>query len=410
VAVVGAGAAGLATAIFARRFNRSLSVVLLDGARRPGAKILVSGGARCNVTNAVVTDQDFWGGPRSIVRNVLRAFPVDDTIGFFRDVGVRLHEEAGGKLFPDTNRARDVLDALLREAAALGVALAAGHRVSDVERSAEGFRIVTENGSLAARVVVLATGGQSLPKSGSDGSGFTIACRLGHTIVPTTPALVPLVLAPDASIHAALSGVSHDVELAVRIDGAIAIRLTGALLWTHFGISGPVALNASRHWLRAQLEDRNVSLTANMCPGRGFEDVDREWREAARARPRTSVQAALATIVPASVAAAMLGRLGVDATTALAHLPRDDRRRVSRSLVEWPLPVVDSRGYTYAEATAGGVALTEIDPSTMASRVCQDLWLVGEVLDIDGRIGGFNFQWAWSSGFVAGRALGSALS
>src|SRR5712692_2732455 len=212
VAVVGAGAAGLATAIFARRFNRSLSVVLLESARRPGAKILVSGGARCNITNAVVADQDFWGGPRSIVRNVLRAFPVDDTIGFFRDLGVRLHEEAGGKLFPDTNRARDVLDALLRETAASGAALAAGQRVRDVQRSSDGFRVVTENGTLMARVVVLAAGGQSLPKSGSDGSGFTIARRLGHTIVPTTPALVPLVLAPDASIHAELSGVSRSEE------------------------------------------------------------------------------------------------------------------------------------------------------------------------------------------------------
>jgi predicted Rossmann fold flavoprotein len=410
VAVVGAGAAGLATAIFARRFNRSLSVVVLDGARRPGAKILVSGGARCNVTNAVVTDHDFWGGPRSIVRNVLRAFPVDDTIAFFRDLGVPLHEEAGGKLFPDTNRARDVLDALLRETGDVGAALAAGHRVRDVEPSADGFRVVTESGVLTAGGVVLATGGQSLPKSGSDGSAFAIARRLGHTIVPTTPALVPLVLAPDSSIHAELSGVSHDVELAVRVDGAVAMRLTGALLWTHFGVSGPVALNASRHWLRAQMDGRHVSLTANMCPGRDFEDVDREWQDAARARPRISVQAALAMMVPASVAAAVLHRIRVDGTTALAHLPRDDRRRLSRSLVEWPLPVVDSRGYNFAEATAGGVALTEIDPATMASRVCPGMRLVGEVLDVDGRIGGFNFQWAWSSGFVAGRALGKSLA
>ena len=167
VAIVGAGAAGLATAIFARRFNRSLSVVLLEGARRPGAKILVSGGARCNVTNAAVTAQDFWGGPRTIVRNVLRAFPVSDTIQFFLDLGVRLHEEAGGKLFPDSNRARDVLDALLRETAGVGATLVAGERVHSVERATGGFRVVTTSGSLAARNVVLAAGGQSLPKAGA---------------------------------------------------------------------------------------------------------------------------------------------------------------------------------------------------------------------------------------------------
>src|SRR6266550_1509143 len=243
VAIVGAGAAGLATAIFARRFNRARSVVLLEGARKPGAKILVSGGSRCNVTNAMVTERDFWGGRASIVRRVLRAFPVGDTIAFFREIGVCLHEEAEGKLFPDTNRARDVLDALLSESDTLGVVLAPGRRVLEVERSVGGFRVITDRGELRAAAVVLATGGQSLPKSGSDGAGLAIARRLGHTIVPTTPALAPLALDADRSVHRELSGVSQNVELAVRVDGAVAVRLTGALLWTHFGISGPVALN-----------------------------------------------------------------------------------------------------------------------------------------------------------------------
>ena len=405
VAVVGAGAAGLATAIFTRRFTRARSVVLLEGARKPGAKILVSGGSRCNVTNAIVTERDFWGGRASIIRRVLRAFPVGDTIAFFREIGVGLHEEAGGKLFPDTNRARDVLDALLRESGTLGVVLAPGRRVLDVERYGGGFRVITDRSDLRAAAVVLATGGQSLPKSGSDGAGFAIADRLGHTIVPTTPALAPLTLDADRSVHRDLSGVSQNVELAVRIDGAVAIRLTGALLWTHFGISGPVALNASRHWLRAQLEGRQVSITANVCPGERFDDVDASVRQRAVASPKASLHTTLAALVPASVAAAFLRQLDIDGTVALAHLARDTRRRVSKALVEWPLPVIGTRGYTYAEATAGGVALTELDPSTMASRVCPGLYCVGEIADVDGRIGGFNFQWAWSSGFVAGRAL-----
>src|SRR5580765_2958732 len=259
VAIVGAGAAGLATAIFLGRLNRLPSVVLLDGARKPGAKILVSGGSRCNVTNAVVTERDFWGGRPAIIRRVLRAFPVGETVRFFREIGVGLHEEAGGKLFPDTNRARDVLDALLREGDAAGVSLVPGHRVLD------------------AASVVLATGGQSLPKSGSDGAGFAIAQRLGHTVVPTTPALAPLVVG-GPSVHSKLSGVSQDVALAVWVDGAVAVRLTGALLWTHFGVSGPVAMNASRHWLRARLEQRPVSITINFRPGRSFDSVDAEWQ------------------------------------------------------------------------------------------------------------------------------------
>jgi predicted Rossmann fold flavoprotein len=409
VAIVGAGAAGLATAIFTRRFNPALSVVVLDGARRPGAKILVSGGSRCNVTNVAVSEADFWGGPPAIVRRILRAFPVVDTVAFFREIGVALHEEPGGKLFPDTNRARDVLDALLRETRRVGAVVSPAARVLDVEARGHGerFHVATAAGDLRASRVVLATGGRALPKSGSDGAGYAFAQRAGHTIVATTPALVPLLLAPAGGVHAELSGVAHDVELTVRVDGAVAIRLTGALLWTHVGVSGPVVLNASRHWLRAQLEERAVALTANVCAGRSFDVVDAAWQQLARTSPRSSVQTALGSMIPASVAAAFLRRLEIDGTIALAHLSRDDRRRLVGALVAWPLPVTGSRGYTYAEATAGGVALTEIDARTMASRLCPGLSLVGEILDVDGRIGGVNFQWAWSSGSVAGRALAS---
>ena len=276
MAIVGAGAAGLATAIFARRLAPSLRVALLDTAKRPGAKILVSGGSRCNVTNSAVSDRDFWGGRRTIVRQILRAFPVSETIAFFRELGVPLHEEADGKLFPDSNRARDVLEALLRESQARGVQLLAGHRVLDVARAAGGFTVTAAHGDLQARAVVLATGGRSLPKSGSDGAGYAVAERLGHTSVPTTPGLVPLLLeAPDSSaFHAELSGVAHEVELTVWIEGAATSRLTGALLWTHFGVSGPVALNASRHWARAHLEGKTVAITASFWPA-GTSAVDR---------------------------------------------------------------------------------------------------------------------------------------
>ena len=404
IAVVGAGAAGLAAAIFIRRFNQDRSVVLLDGAQRPGAKILVSGGSRCNVTNIVVTERDFWGGRPAIIRRVLRAFPVADTVAFFREIGVALHEEANGKLFPDSNRARDVLDALLRESDRAGVTLTPGHRVLGVNQSNGQFTVVTSAGELRADTVVLATGGKSLPKSGSDGAGYEMAKRLGHTIVPTTPALAPLVLS-EPSIHAQLSGVSQEVELAVWADGGILVRLAGALLWTHFGISGPVAMNASRHWLRAKLEGREAAISVNFCPGRQFESVDADLQRVAAASPKTMLRTAVAAMLPTSVADAMLRQLKIDSELSLAHFPRAERRRLSRALVEWPLPVVDSRGYTFAEATAGGVELGEIDPATMASRVCPGLYCVGEILDVDGRIGGFNFQWAWSSAFVAARAL-----
>jgi predicted Rossmann fold flavoprotein len=355
-----------------------------------------------------VSDADFWGGRRSIVRRVIRAFPVRDTIAFFSEIGVGLHQEADGKLFPDSNRARDVLDALLNESRRVGATLVADARVLGVERDAGGFRIVTKQGDIRAARVVLATGGQSLPKSGSDGAGFEMARRLGHTVVQTTPALVPLLLGRNAdSMHEELTGVAHVVELVLWVDGAVAIRLTGSLLWTHFGISGPVTLNMSRHWLRAQLRGRPTSLTMNFCPGQFFDQLDTWWTARALERPQASLASTLATILPAAAAAALVQRLALDSGTSLAHLKREDRRRLTHALTAWPLDVIGSRGYNYAEATAGGVALDEIDPATMQSRICPGLSLVGEILDVDGRIGGFNFQWAWSSARVAAAALGA---
>jgi hypothetical protein len=169
-------------------------------------------------------------------------------------------------------------------------------------------------------------------------------------------------------------------------------------------------MNASRHWLRAQIAKREAWITVNFCPGRQFDDIDAQWTRLAAEHPRQSVQTTLATMLPAAVAAALLEALGIDVRIALAHVSRDARRRLTHALVEWPLPVIGTRGYQYAEATAGGVALTEINPKTMESRVCPGLYLVGEMLDVDGRIGGFNFQWAWSSGFTAGRGLGRSLA
>jgi predicted Rossmann fold flavoprotein len=343
-----------------------------------------------------------------VVRRVLRAFPVADTIAFFERDGVTLHEEVDGKLFPDSNSARDVLDALLRKAAATGVVLRPAERVIAVTRAEDGFVVTTTAESMAARAVVLATGGQSLPKTGSDGAGYAMARALGHAVVPTTPALAPLVLADGANIHTELSGVAIDAELTLRVEGGAGTRLRGALLWTHFGISGPVALDTSRHWLRARLEGQRVTLTASFVPGRDYTAMEAFWVDESRTRPRSSLATVLRGVVPASMAAALSTRLQMDGATSLAHLPREGRRRVTRALTEWPLEVRDSRGYSFAEATAGGVDLREINPATMESRLCPGLYLVGEILDVDGRLGGFNFQWAWSSAFVAAARLAAA--
>ncbi|MBN1345253.1 MAG: aminoacetone oxidase family FAD-binding enzyme [Phycisphaerae bacterium] len=402
---MGAGAAGLATAIFAARKLRKRTVVALDGARTLGSKILVSGGGRCNVTNRVVTPADFNGGSRNTTKRVLAAFTTEQTIAFFSEIGVELVEEGGGKLFPTSNTATTVRDALIREVERRGVHILTGRRVSGIERSGEAFLIDTGSGDpLRAACVVLATGGRSLPKTGSDGGGYTLAERLEHSLVPTTPGLVPLVL--DGAFHKGLSGIAHDAEVTLAAQGSKPVRTRGPILWTHFGVSGPAVLDISRHWHRARLEHRRATLSASFLPGNDFALAEKHLLDLAASRPKLRLHNAISTFVPDRVAKTIIQELNIHSTTSMIGLRREDRRRLIQALLAWPLPVLDSRGYQHAEITAGGVPLSEVDPSSMASRRCPGLYLVGEILDVDGRIGGFNFQWAWSSAWVAAAGIG----
>jgi predicted Rossmann fold flavoprotein len=404
--VIGAGAAGLATAIFAKRAMPAMRVTCLDGARIIGAKILVSGGSRCNVTNRLVTERDFWGGAPRVVRAVLRAFPAPHAVAFFTELGVSLHEEDDGKLFPDTNRSRTVLDALLGEADRRGIVVATSQRVASVSVETNGFVVATSaGGAFRSRIVVLATGGQSLPKTGSDGYGYELAARFGHRHVQTTPALAPLIVEGERPP----AGVTHAAAMTLR-GGGKPIHLAGSMVWTHFGVSGPLPLNMSRHWHRARIEGGEPSITLNVLPGATFESAEAWLLEQERARPRALVTTVLATRVPAAIADVWTRRTGIDADTTMAHLSRERRRQLIHELVASPLSVLDSRGYSYAEATAGGVPLDEVDPATLQSRLCRGLYFAGEILDVDGRLGGFNFQWAWSSGYVAGGAIARALT
>lgn len=413
IAIVGAGAAGLAAAFWAARTAPAARVTLLDGARTLGAKILVSGGGRCNVTNREVTERDFHGGSPRLVKRVLQAFPVAATRAWFGEMGVPLHEEALGKLFPATNRARTVLDALVTACRDAGVRIQPSSRVSAVDAldgaTALGarFALVTPGGLLHARRLVLATGGLALPRSGSDGAGYAMAAAFGHRLVPTTPALVPLVLG--GHVHGALAGVSLPCRLRLetsRPPGARPTIVDGAFLWTHTGASGPAVLDVSRHWLRADLEGRDPALQASWLTGEPPGRVEEWLVAAAREHPRAALRTVLSHRLPASMADLVANG---PAAAPMAVLRRDERRSILSRLTAWPLEVTGSRGYTHAEVTAGGIALDEIDTATMASRLEPALYLVGELLDVDGRLGGFNFQWAWSSGAVAGRAAARSL-
>ena len=401
--VIGAGAAGLMAAVFAARTHPGRRVVVVDGARSLGAKILVSGGARCNVTHHTVTERDFSGSSPAAIRRVLRRFDVPHTVAFFRELGVELKREDTGKLFPVSNRSRTVLDALLHAAREAGVGLVHPWRVATVARMDDGFRLTSTDGAvLVTPRVVLATGGRSLPKSGSDGHGYVLARALGHTISePVVPALVPLVLSSDHPVRS-LSGLTLRTRVEVRApSGARLASFTDSTLCPHFGLSGPSVLDASRHWLVARHADRGVRLVISWLPDVPAEQLDGELRDLRAG----SVGAFLSRRLPDRLAQAVCHLAGVDPATPGHRLDRDARRALVRELTEAPMPVAGDRGWNEAEVTAGGVPLAELHLHTLASRRCPGLHLCGEIVDVDGRIGGFNFQWAWASGYVVGTSL-----
>ncbi len=402
IAIVGAGAAGLMAAIAAGRSAPGARIALFDGARKIGAKILISGGGRCNVTHEAVRPEDFNGSSRAAIAKVLRTFTVVETIAFFRDLGVALKREETGKLFPVTDRAQTVLDALLDAARDAGAALEP-RRVAAIAAAEGGFVLETDRGDVAARSVVIATGGESVPATGSDGSGYGIVRALGHAVTERFPALVPLVL-PRGHWLTELSGISVEAELTVVSSAGRHLQKTrGSALFTHFGLSGPAVLDASRHWIAARRDDPGAALLMNARPGSERRRLEDEIVAASTSHPRMEIATFLASMLPERFARAVIERgAGAAPATHLGRLDRESRARIAAAVVALPLPVARDRGWNYAEVTAGGVPLRELHLATMESRIVPGLFLCGEILDVDGRIGGFNFQWAWASGRLAG--------
>jgi len=405
IAVIGAGAAGLMAAIMAARAAADARVMALDGAARIGAKILIAGGGRCNVTHHVVTERDFHGSTPAAIRRVLRAFDVDATRAFFEAEGVRLKQEATGKLFPVSDRAQDVLQALLGAARRAGVELLHPCRVTAIRDQGDDGFVLEVTGSeprpsLRAGAVILATGGKSVPKTGSDGSGYALATGLGLPLTPRLfPALVPLRL-PDGDRLRALSGLAMDVRLTVvSATGRHLAQVSGALLCTHQGVSGPAVLDVSRAWQAARSEDPDAAVLVNWLPALASDAVDLQLQQHGR-RP---IRRALAPPLPDRLADALCGLADVDPDASAATLARDARKRLVAACTAWRLPLVGTRGFEVAEVTAGGVPLAALNAG-LEARTRPGLFVCGELCDVDGRIGGFNFQWAWASGTVAGRA------
>jgi len=384
----------MAAIVAAERGRRG---IVIETTPDGGRKILISGGGRCNVLpRALEPDRFVSDSPRPLVRRLLRSWPLEHQRAFFeRDLGLPLVlEEDTGKYFPASNRARDVRDGLIALAARRGVEFQFETRLTDLTRSSDGWVASTSRGVIEAGAAILATGGRSVPATGSDGAGLDLVKRLGHTVHPTYPALTPLVC--DPPVHAVLAGVSLTVRLRGRWLGRD-VEAHGGFLFTHHGYSGPAVLDLSHVAVRSRIAGGERAVIRVR-----WSDLDgSRWTDALQAAGGLVVTA-VSRHLPARLAEQLAAESGVPGDRRIAELRRDERTTLVDRLTSYELPWTGDEGYKKAEVTGGGVALDEIDHRTMESRVVPGLFLCGEMLDAFGPIGGHNFAWAWATGRLAG--------
>lgn len=386
VIIIGAGAAGLMCAQEAGKRGRR--VVVLDHATKAGAKILISGGGRCNFTNLNAGPEAFVSGNPHFAKSALKRYTQFDFIDMAQRHGIAYHERRWGQLFCDGS-ARQIVDMLLDEGQAHGMDLRLGHRVTDIVRG-ESFRVETDHGTFTAPSVVLATGGLAIPRMGATGFALDTARRFGLAVTETRPALVPLRFAArDLAILSGLTGISLE---AVVTCGKRSFR--EALLFTHRGLSGPAILQISSYWRPGQ------AITVNLLPDH---DAAAVLAERKISRPKAELRTILAELLPTRLAHAL----------AEAHLPNPVMAHLTNAVLAqaaallnaWRLVPVGDEGYTIAEVMAGGVDTAGLSSKTMEARAIPGLYVIGEAVDVTGWLGGYNFQWAWSSGWVAGQAV-----
>ena len=385
VVVLGAGAAGLMCAM--RAGQRGRRVLLLDHAEAPGKKILISGGGRCNFTNTGCVPERFVSTNPHFARSALARYTQHDFIALVRRHGIAFHEKTLGQLFCDGS-AREIVAMLVAECDAAGVDLRLGHRVTDIVRG-DAFRVETDRGAFTAPSLVLATGGLSIPKMGATGFAHDVAQRFGLPLTAIRPGLVPLAFGDAAlELMRPLAGVALD---AVARCGKAAFR--EAMLFTHRGLSGPAILQASSYWREG------AALTLDLLPDR---DAPALLLAGKRARPKAEPRTVLSELLPQRLAASL----------AAAHLPPrvigevgdGDLKRLGTLLRAWTLKPSGTEGYAKAEVTLGGVDTAALSSQTMMAKAVPGLFVIGEAVDVTGWLGGYNFQWAWSSGWAAGEA------
>ena len=383
--VIGAGAAGMHCAALAGQRGRK--VLLLDHLDKAGAKILISGGGRCNFTNLDCAPDRFVSANPHFHKSALDRYTQHDFIALIERHRIAYHEKTLGQLFCDGS-ARAVVAMLLAECAAGGVDVRLAHRVTDISRG-DAFRVETDKGNFTAASLVLATGGLSIPKMGATGFTYDVARRFGLRITETLPGLVPLTATPQAlGLHEMLSGISLD---AIASCGAHSFREN--ILFTHRGLSGPAILQISSYWRQGE------AITLDLLPER---DAEALLKERKRARPKAEPKTILGEMFPARLAQALAASLPQE---TMANIPDRVLAAFAARLKRFAVTPTGSEGYAKAEVTVGGIDTRDLSSKTMAARQVPGLYAIGEAVDVTGWLGGYNFQWAWASGWCAGQAI-----
>lgn len=400
VIVVGAGAAGLLAGISAGKSGAK--TLVLEKNRKPGVKILMSGGTRCNITHN--TDNrgivKAFGNNGKFLHSPLAAFSVDETIRFFNQAGVATKIEPTGKIFPVSNKALDVLDALLNQLKNENATLLLETPVLDIDPTEDGFLLKTNLQTFNAKKIILTTGGLSFPGCGTTGDGYKFAMKFGHTIKETQPALAPL--KTDARWVQELSGVTiPDVGVTACLNEKPMMQDRGSFLFTHFGLSGPVILNVSKA-LNSLSNFKNSSLKLDFLPSVKEIDLEAKLQSFASTDGKKLLSVALGELLPRRLLEGLFSQIGFSPERKCAGISKDERKAIAVSIKSKSVNITGTLGYAKAEVTTGGVSLDEVNSKTMESKLKKGLYLAGEILDLDGPIGGFNFQAAWSTGFLAG--------
>ncbi len=400
ILVVGGGAAGMMTAVTAARAGAPVTV--LERLDRVGKKLLSTGNGRCNLTNVHFEGKNFHGGCPGFAVDVVHRFPPAKTMEFFESLGLLCSVEEGGLVYPACGQASAVLDVLRFEMDRLGVKVHGDAEIQRVSPGRNGFEARVKDGrAFSGDRLVLAAGGKAAPNLGSNGSGFEIAKALGHRLVEPIPGLVQLNLSAPFLKH--VDGVKFNGSAAVTVDGRVLREESGEILFTSYGISGIPILQLGRVAGEMLHNKKEVFLDLRFFPSMKTEDVSAMVADRLRRRPDRSAEEAMIGTVNKKLIGPLLRTAGIErAGEPCGRVTEEQVRRLSALLSRWRFPVTGTQGWLRAQVTSGGVDTAEIDPQRMESKIVPGLFLAGEIIDVDGDCGGYNLQWAWSSGRIAG--------